>query len=379
MSQFDEAFSRVQVQRIVTMKCCFSLAIIALAYFDNAFASITQIKRTANRYSKALNEGRKKNINIRELYSEEQSFWSRELGDSTSLPSEPLNKCGITDSQRASDIEELLFEVSGQVLRDEIESPQSNAMNWLITEDELFVCPGVNDKKLLQRYAMAVFYFSTEGEGWKECFSGDDACGSTDNDFEGQKPFLSGVNECEWAGINACNADKCITKIVFEEQNDLFGTIPEELRVLEFLEVISLEDQAIGGPLPSGLGEIMPLRVIDFDFNQLTGSIPDSYYSLENLVELDLNDNKLTGTISDNIDGMLSLEFMQLHFNKFTGTIPDSIVNVETLTVAEFQDNGFTGDVPLCMGSSETPDLVALSADCLSKVTCGSDCGCECF
>ena len=82
-------------------------------------------------------------------------------------------------------------------------TPQNLAANWLIDDDAFLVCPG--DEKLMQRYVMALFYYSTEGSSWSSCGQVG-ACSETN--------FLSAVHECEWAGTT-CNSDLCITEIMF--------------------------------------------------------------------------------------------------------------------------------------------------------------------
>jgi hypothetical protein len=43
-------------------------------------------------------------------------------------------------------------------------------LDWITIEDEAQLCP--NDDNLIQRYIMAVFYYSTDGDRWAECSAG---------------------------------------------------------------------------------------------------------------------------------------------------------------------------------------------------------------
>ena len=79
------------------------------------------------------------------------------------------------------------------------------AFNWLVDDDAFGICP--DDEKLIQRYVMAVFYFSTDGSSWTECGQVGGCAGTN---------FLSGTHECDWAGIS-CNNDDCVTEMVFGE------------------------------------------------------------------------------------------------------------------------------------------------------------------
>ena len=64
-------------------------------------------------------------------------------------------------------------------------TPQRKALNWLAFEDGMRLTPD-NDhwiKKIVQRYALATFYFATNGQTW-------------DNGYH----FLTDIDECSWNG-----------------------------------------------------------------------------------------------------------------------------------------------------------------------------------
>jgi hypothetical protein len=87
------------------------------------------------------------------------------------------------------------------------------ATAWLIEEDSPRICP--NDPKILQRWTMAVVYFSTGGDAWLQCSgnpSATDICGG-EEPFLNAHRFLSGTSECAWAGISCING--CVTEIEF--------------------------------------------------------------------------------------------------------------------------------------------------------------------
>ena len=41
------------------------------------------------------------------------------------------------------------------------------AFEWLVGEDELYLCPDA--PKIIQRYVVAKIYFQSNGDDWKEC------------------------------------------------------------------------------------------------------------------------------------------------------------------------------------------------------------------
>lgn len=105
-------------------------------------------------------------------------------------------------------------------------SPQSLALRWLIDDDSLYTCP--DDSNLVQRYVMAVFYYSTSGDEWNECSAptefdsvdaialANDACDilaeEPTEEFDtkaliwGTAAWLTPVSECFWGGV-ACDED----------------------------------------------------------------------------------------------------------------------------------------------------------------------------
>ena len=67
--------------------------------------------------------------------------------------------CGIPSQLRAELLTNIAEETSGPIT---IGSPQDRALQWLITEDGFIVCP--DDPKALQRYILALVYYSTNGD-----------------------------------------------------------------------------------------------------------------------------------------------------------------------------------------------------------------------
>jgi len=232
-----------------------------------------------------------------------------------------LTNCpGIDENERIAAILRVLLAATNSSSLTDITTPQGLATFWILDQDEFQACP--DDPKLVQRWALAVMYYSTEGDFWDECFDGDVNCGIVDEtrpEFDGADPFLAPVNECTWAGITCNSTTLCVTRIEFE-LNNLAGTIPTELGLLTDLVFLGLEQGSTTGTIPSELGGLSNLNFIDLDFNLLNGSIPSELFGLSNLATLDLNDNDLTGNI-DGFENLVSLTFVQLENNLFTGTL----------------------------------------------------------
>ena len=85
-----------------------------------------------------------------------------------------------------------------------------------------------------------------------------------------------------------------------------------------------------GGVGQPGQPEI-PCSIWD---NQLTGTIPEELGNLTNLKSLYLSDNKLAGTIPEELGNLTNLEFLSLFDNQLTGMIPEelgSLINLKSL------------------------------------------------
>jgi hypothetical protein len=99
-------------------------------------------------------------------------------------------------------------------------TPQSKAVNWLANNTNLDL---YSDKRKIQRYALAVFYYSTNGEYWSN-----------------KAGWLNYGDECDWytlADVSFCDATGKIVEVDFydgntENGNNLVGTIPNELAML---------------------------------------------------------------------------------------------------------------------------------------------------
>ena len=130
--------------------------------------------------------------------------------------------------------------VSDPATFDDPSSPQSQALDWITNEDAIvpIMCPnqenlgcslGGTINPMIQRYVMAVFYFSTNGDtSWEQCSANANCCRvvtpfGVANDRVGDTStdaWLGPSNECQWGGM-ACwgldtpNLNLCIDQLDF--------------------------------------------------------------------------------------------------------------------------------------------------------------------
>ena len=129
---------------------------------------------------------------------------------------------------------------------------------------------------------------------------------------------------------------------------------------------LDLADNQLTGSIPDELGSLSSLEVLDLNDNQLTGEIPPELGSLSNLTHLYLHDNQLSGEIPAGLGNLSSLEWLWLQRNQLSGVPPElgSLSNLENL---DLSDNQLSG-VPSELGSLSNLENLDLSDNQLSGV-----------
>ena len=273
----------------------------------------------------------------------------------TSSPSE-----SPTTSPSLEPLLEFLIERSfddGQTLQAQ-GTPQRSAYEWLQANVGIDDFP---DEKILTRYALATFYYSTNGpttwdpliqtDGWltdaEECDWGStvaDICAngtyqSLTLDFvgvSGELPLelghLGGLTRLSLRN-NATSGSTIGGSLPFSlgnlvnmetirlDKNRIGGSIPTEIGLMTNLGVIVLSDNVVGGEIPSEIGTIRG-TLIAFGNNELRGTIPTEIYQLNDLTTLDLRNNFLSGTIASDIGNLKSLNALDLSINDLFGDLP---------------------------------------------------------
>ena len=233
------------------------------------------------------------------------------------LSSMPIYVCDIDSKARQAAIFSQLEEVSprNKLLLGE-QTLEGRALEWLVFQDGLYIYQDDNNVK--QRYVMYIFYQSTDGDNWISCSANPDM-----TECQPKERWLSDSHECEWKGV-LCNRYKQVTGIAIEE-NNLGGTLPDEIAVLYYLEILALEKGRLSGTIPAVLGKLSKLRLLDLDYNQLYGTIPSELLGASRLTTLDLNNNPYVRGRIDIIAGFPKLDYLQLHDTGVDGPIPEEL------------------------------------------------------
>eukprot|EP00594_Rhizosolenia_setigera_P004908 CAMPEP_0178945478 /NCGR_PEP_ID=MMETSP0789-20121207/3759_1 /TAXON_ID=3005 /ORGANISM="Rhizosolenia setigera, Strain CCMP 1694" /LENGTH=329 /DNA_ID=CAMNT_0020625377 /DNA_START=89 /DNA_END=1078 /DNA_ORIENTATION=- len=195
---------------------------------------------------------------------------------------------------RTTSIEAKISEISDRNLIRDVSTPQGKAYDFIVNKDERYL--EAEDNLLIQRYVLALLYYSTMGENWNH---------------DGLH-FLTGVNECHWykkfhkslLGVIDCDSDLHVTKIQLSGTN-------------------------LNGEIPSEIGQLERLTSLDLGNNLLTGTIPPQLGDLSKLSYLALNSNSLTGKIPTQLGKLTETEEMLFHFNDLSGIVPSSLCDLK--------------------------------------------------
>ena len=191
--------------------------------------------------------------------------------------------------------------VDNMNLLNDQESPTYKALCWIMTEDVLIDTYDVCDGTLLQRYVMALFYYSQENTFSFDTFALKDTC--------------------EWPGITCDPDNKYIQRINLPDRG-LDRYIITQIGLLQRLETIDLRSNRLTGSLPKEIGYLMHLKSLDLADNQLHGTMdPFIFTHLPNLATIDLSDNRLTGNLPIKIFQPQQLQNISLANNLFGGPL----------------------------------------------------------
>ncbi|KAL0348173.1 UNVERIFIED_CONTAM: putative leucine-rich repeat receptor-like protein kinase [Sesamum angustifolium] len=176
--------------------------------------------------------------------------------------------------------------------------------------------------------------------------------------------------------------------------NQLSGEIPPQLFSSNLTLIhLLLENNQLTGSIPSSLGLVQDLEVVRLDRNSLSGSVPENLRNLLRVQELFLANNKLTGPLP-NLTGMASLAHVDMSNNSFDamdfppwfsslqsltalimdnthiqGELPDSLFDVPCLQTVSLKNNRLNGTLNIGSNHSDELQLVDLRNNFIEAIT----------
>ncbi|CAB9501346.1 Leucine Rich Repeat [Seminavis robusta] len=266
-------------------------------------------------------------------------------------------------------------------------SPQFKAYQWLMEDSDNL--PFYTIHRIKQKFALATVFYSTGGSTWDdntnwlnhsvhECdwFRAPDF-GRKSRVTKFYPGYLEGF--LEPLPTTVCNNDG-LYQHLWLDQNNLVGSLPEELYMLTSLRTVScgwnqlegtisshigqltsleglyLQNLHLTGTLPTAVGLLSGLQVFSLSTNQIEGSIPSEVWQLTKLRDVSLRRLKLKGTLPSEIAALSRLRYFLLAESDFSGTIPSELGLLESLKALGLYSNQFSGSLP-----SELGQLTVLS------------------
>jgi hypothetical protein len=206
-------------------------------------------------------------------------------------------------------IESVSFD-GGAALLDPL-SPQYKALTWLGGNKNL---EEYSVQTTIQRYVLAVVYYSTNGESWTE-----------------SDGWLTDDDECIWFSDSTrlvCDESGTFNRLVLYD-NNLVGPLPPEVAMLsDSLLSLAFMDDMLTGTLATELGLLSNLEAFFFVNTELNGTIPTELGRLtsQNLSAFFLHGAFLSGTIPSEIVVLPGVQDLSLSSNELLmGSIPTLI------------------------------------------------------
>ncbi|RQO89759.1 hypothetical protein POPTR_004G231200v4 [Populus trichocarpa] len=162
------------------------------------------------------------------------------------------------------------------------------------------------------------------------------------NQLDGAIPVSSGTT----SGLNML----VNTKHFHLGRNRLSGTIPKELFRSDMTLIhVLLHDNNLTGSIPSTLGLVQTLEAIRFEGNSLTGPVPPNLNNLTTVKTLMMENTGLEGQIPPTLFDLPSLQTLILRNNQLNGTLDIARSSSSQLEAIDMRNN-------LISFYSETPE-----------------------
>ncbi|KAH9728600.1 putative inactive leucine-rich repeat receptor-like protein kinase [Citrus sinensis] len=170
------------------------------------------------------------------------------------------------------------------------------------------------------------------------------------------------------------------------DENMLAGRVPDWLGSLPALAVLSLRNNMFNGTLPDSFSYLENLRVLALSNNHFYGEVPDfsgltylQVLDLENnalgpqfpkvgkkLVTMILSKNKFRSAISAEVSSYYQLQRLDLSSNRFVGPFPQALLSLPSITYLNIADNKLTGKLFDDLSCNPELGFVDLSSNLLT-------------
>jgi hypothetical protein len=249
-----------------------------------------------------------------------------------------------------SDIEYILSaEIDGGCSKNFLEGAQKRAIDWLVYQDMVLTSSNVKAMvesidngdgspsfPLVQRYALMVLFFQTNGELW------------SDKSWTN----MVDIHECKFMGVDCDDSEGQVNYLDLAFRK-LRGRLPDEIGLLTNLLVLNLKNNYLEGTIPSVIyNKLTNLRLLGLSANEISSTISPDISKLTDLRELHLSDLSLTGEIpADAMKSLSNLEDISFSFaSKMSGPLLEFMEHWPNLKHFNIYNSFFTGTIPTTIG-----------------------------
>ena len=274
------------------------------------------------------------------------SIWATSVSDPPSPVTDSPTVGPTLDLRQTGILQTLEQHVNITHLEDQ-NSPQARALEWLLFNDtnNVVQSESVPPLVILERYALAVLWYSTNGTP----------------PWENQLQFLTESHVCDWNdGSQVYSSNVLDTYGVYCEEshvthirlsrNGLVGTIPSELSLLSNLQVLGLENNTLTDVIPTELGHLTALQKLFLHTNNIGGNLPTEIGLLTAMSDFQVHNTFLDGTFPTELGNLTALKWLDVYDNRFKGTLPTEVVGLTVLERFHLYGNKLTGTLPTEIG-----------------------------
>ncbi|CAB9510720.1 leucine rich repeat [Seminavis robusta] len=255
------------------------------------------------------------------------------------------------------------------------QSPQSRAFEWLLEDSHKL--PFYEDSRIIQKFALATFYYATNGDHW---YTNTNWLNHSTHECEwflqpefGRKSIISQHYDSYLTGYLEPPPDSpCSNNGLYQhlwlDMNNLVGSLPEELYLLTSLETLTLAFNDLRETISTSIGQLTDLEGLILGRLQLSGTIPSEIGLMKRLYAISLLDSLLEGFIPSEIWTLTTLDTINLQNNPLLkGTIPTEVGLMSALRWLILDNCSIYGSIPTELGKADALDVLYLASNQLSS------------
>ncbi|CAB9523948.1 LRR receptor-like serine threonine-protein kinase At4g08850-like [Seminavis robusta] len=190
------------------------------------------------------------------------------------------------------------------------------------------------------------------------------------------------MDECNWKQLVLgqedsselnCNDNGEIKALTFMNANNLVGTLPPEISLLdnslEYLEIARQEE--LSRTIPTEIGLLTRLANLEFTVTGLSGTVPTEIGQLQSLQNLQFAMTQLLGSIPSEVGQLGNLSALRFLRTNLTGSMPAEVFQLQNLKI--FTVDGCTEMNTEFLLPNVIENMHQLEFLFLSKQTCGEE------